>query len=411
MEWDLVRQKVLLEDSVVNLNCGSFGPTWRSAFLHAANLRSVLASAPMDFFLRLVPGELERARRSLADWVNHPWRRLFFTSNVSVAINLVAKSLLTSGFRGAVLLTDLEYGCMRWCWESLCAISGAELRVVELPRFPKDSEEIIDAFREKMTSSVKIVFFSHIISATGMILPAREICSLARNRGIVSVVDGAHGPGFLPLDIASIGANAYCANLHKWLGVPAGSAMVAFDEGLMDRLDPLVVSWGYRGYCNQPAGWDSRPLDSPDEWGGTPRLRRLEFQGTQDICQWLSTEATLQEWDSIGPDNVFSRQRKLSDYSRQEMAGKGWKAWTPESPEMHGAMTAWELPRTWNLDLVRNWLRQKYRLEVGLNRLPTGELLLRISNHFFTTQSEIDVLIRALSAPRAGLETEMWEFQ
>lgn len=407
MDWELLRQKVLLEDSVNNLNCGSFGPTWRSAHQHAAELRGRLASAPMDFFLRMVPGQLEGARKRLAAWVNHPWRSLFFTSNVSVAINLVAKSLMPPGFRGAVLLTDLEYGCMRWCWESWCANSGAELRVVDLPRFPKDPAEILDAFREKMTPSVKIVFFSHIISATGMILPAREICALARKKGIVSVVDGAHGPGQLPLDLPSIGANAYCANLHKWLGVPAGSGMVAFDDEIKDRLDPLVISWGYRGYCSQSSGLDKLPLDSPDEWGGTPRLRRLEFQGTQDVCPWLSTGAALQEWDTIGPEKIYGKQRILSDYTRQKMSGKGWKCWTPDNREMQGAMTAWELSGTWNLDVVRNWLRQKYQTEVGLNRLPTGELLLRVSNHFFTRESEIDVLIRALSAPRVELEAEM----
>ena len=410
MNWEVIRQRVLLEESVINLNCGSFGPTWKSAHHQAAELRNVLASAPMDFFLRMVPERLEGARKGLAKWVNHPWSRLFFTGNVSLAINLVAKSLMKNGFRGAVLLTNLEYGCMRWCWESFCASSGAELRVVELPKFPKSPDEILDAFCEKLTSSVKILFFSHIISATGMILPAREICAMAKDRGILSVVDGAHGPGHLNLDLASIGANAYCANLHKWLGVPAGSGMVAFDDALMERLDPLSISWGYQGYCKQPPDWNGVPLDSPDQWGGTPRLRRLEFQGTQDVCPWLATAAALVEWDAIGPEKIYSRQRFLSDYTRRVMSDKGYRSWTPEMPEMHGAMTAWELPDNWQLEAVRNWLRQKYQMEVGLNRLPNGELLLRISNHFFTRESEIDVLVRALAKPMAELDAAVGEF-
>jgi isopenicillin-N epimerase len=410
IDWAKFRERVLLDQTVINLNCGSFGPTWRSAFQKAAELRLQLASGPMDFYLRKAPALLAKARDELASWFNHPVTRLFFTSNVSVAINQVAQSLVSPDFRGAVLLTDLEYGCMRWCWESLCNRHGAELRLVQLPSAPKSKQEILDAFEKEMRGSVRILFFSHIISSTGLVLPAREICELARQRGIVTVVDGAHGPGQLPLDLRQIGAHAYCANLHKWLSAPTGGGFVAFDEDLENRLGPLVVSWGYRGYCSQTADWTAAPWDEPDEWGATPRLRKLEFQGTQDICPWLAIPAVLDEWRSIKPEIIYDRQRCLSGHTRGKLCGQPWKCWTPESPELHAAMTAWELPAVWRLEVVRKWLRVQHGVEVGLNRLPTGELLLRISNHFFTQESEIDVLAGVLSSPVGELEAEMEPF-
>lgn len=410
IDWAKSRARVLLDSKVINLNCGSFGPTWRSAFEKAAEFRLQLASGPMDFYLRKAPALLANARKELANWFNQPASRIFFTSNVSVAINQVAQSLMNPNFRGAILLTDLEYGCMRWCWESLCNRHGAELRVVKLPRVPKCEQEILDAFAKEMHGSVRILFFSHIVSSTGSVLPAEKICELARQRGIFTVVDGAHGPGQVHLDLRRLGANAYCGNLHKWLSAPTGSGFVAFDEDLANRLEPLVVSWGYRGYCSQSADWTTAPWDDPDEWGATPRLRRLEFQGTQDICPWLAIPVVLEEWRALNPECIYARQRDLSCHTRERLCGQSWKCWTPELPALHGAMTAWELPAQWRLEAVRKWLRVQHGVEVGLNRLPTGELLLRISNHFFTQESEIDFLTGLLSSPVGILETEMESF-
>lgn len=410
MNWDYFRTRVLLSPEVNNLNCGSFGPSMVRGHEFAAEQRLQLASRPMDFYLRLAPSLLAKARTELSAWINHNPTRLFFTNNVSTAINQVGRSLVGSGFRGVILTTDLEYGCIRWFWEVLANQFGAEIRTIKIPRMPEDSGEILDSFAKEMTEGVKILFFSHVISATGMVLPIEEICSLARVKGITTIVDGAHGPGQMALDLEKIRASAYCANLHKWLCSPTGGAFIAFHDELAERLEPVTISWGYSGYCLQPERKNPISQDDPDLFGSTARLRRLEFQGTQDVCPWLSVPSVLEEWREIGSDAIYARQREMSGFTRDLMTNRGLEVWTPANGKLSGAMTAWELPSEWNLEAVRNWLYYKHRIEVGLNRLPSGELLLRVSNHFFTQKSEVEQLSNVFRKSVPDLMSEVGDY-
>src|SRR5205823_11408828 len=124
---------------------------------------------------------------------------------------------------GEILLTDHEYGAMHWCWERAAQRLGLKLRTFALPILAGDPAKIVAAFRDAMTAQTRLLFFSHVLSPTGLVLPAREICALGRKRGIVTVVDGAHAPAMIPLDLHAIAADYYGANCHKWLLAPIGS--------------------------------------------------------------------------------------------------------------------------------------------------------------------------------------------
>src|SRR5262249_39111763 len=147
---------------------------------------------------------------------------------------------------GQVLMTDHEYGAMQWAWERAAARQGLTIRTFPLPITPSEPGEVVQAAEAAMTDRTRLLFFSHVLSPTGMVLPARELCAAARSRGILTVVDGAHAPAFVPLNLEEIGADFYGANCHKWLLAPTGSGFLSIGRGNEDRLEPLQVSWGWK---------------------------------------------------------------------------------------------------------------------------------------------------------------------
>src|SRR5262249_24416667 len=173
--WAQARACMMLDPSVINLNTGSFGPLPRPVFERVTELRRRLAEEPMDFLLRQLPPLLWTARTWLAAFLGAEARRLIFTVNVSAAINLVADGL-TLARPGEILLTDHEYGAMHWCWERAAQRLGLTLRTLALPVLTEDPRTIVDAFRAAMTEQTRLVFFSQVLSPTGLVLPAKEIC-------------------------------------------------------------------------------------------------------------------------------------------------------------------------------------------------------------------------------------------
>ncbi len=191
VNWSDARARMMLDPTVINLNTGSFGPLPRVVFERVTELRRRLAEEPMDFIVRQLPPLLWEARERLARFVGADPYRLVFTANVTAAVNLVASSLPLAS-PGEILLTDHEYGAMHWCWERAAQRQGLTIRTFPLPILASSPGEIVEAACAAMTERTRLFFFSHVLSPTGMVLPARELCTEARRRGIFSVVDGAH---------------------------------------------------------------------------------------------------------------------------------------------------------------------------------------------------------------------------
>jgi isopenicillin-N epimerase len=177
--WTAARAQMLLDPTVANLNTGSFGPLPRPVFERVTELRKRLAEEPMDFLLRGAPPLLWEARTRLAEFIRADPRRLVFTANVTAAINLVASSLRLES-PGEILMTDHEYGAMQWVWERVAARQGLAVRTFALPVPPDDPQEIINTATTAMSDRTRLLFFSHVLSPTGMVLPARELCAEAK---------------------------------------------------------------------------------------------------------------------------------------------------------------------------------------------------------------------------------------
>ena len=386
-DWTAARAQVPLDPTVCMLNTGSYGPTPTPVFEAVTELRRRLAAGPTDFFTRQMPSLLWDARVRTAEFLGTAPERLVFTGNVSMAINLVASGLRLNG-PGEILLTDHEYGAMQWCWERAAQRQGLTIRTFPLPTMAKDSAEIIGAAVKAMTAKTRLFFFSHVLSPTGLVLPAKELCAEARKRGIVTVVDGAHAPAMLPLNVDAVRADFYTANLHKWLLAPIGAGFLAIGAGNEDRLQPLQVSWGY--HPDRPAKFS----DERDPYGSTWRTRFLEFEGTKDVGPWLAVPAAIDFQTSLGWDAIRARMAELSSFSRAKLLPLGLKLATPDVPGMHGSLTAFELPAGLNAVKLREEL-WKRRIEIPIIERP-DRILIRVSGHFYTTEAEIERLAEVL---------------
>ncbi|MDX3853443.1 aminotransferase class V-fold PLP-dependent enzyme [Streptomyces sp. AK02-01A] len=388
-DWDSARGRMLLDPTVVNLNTGSGGPLPRRAFERVTGLRTHLAGGPMDFLLREVPPLLWKARERLAGFLGGDPHRLVLTTNVTGAVNLVASSLSLAA-PGEILLTEHEYTPMRWCWERMARRQGLELRTFRLPDLPADPGEIVDAAVAAMSPRTRLLSFSHVVSSTGLVLPARELCEEARRRGIVTVIDGAHAPAFIDLNLADIPYDFYAGSGHKWLLAPTGVGFLHIGPGHEESLEPPQVSWAY-----QPPPDTGLP-DERDRFGSTPRLRRLECEGTRDICPWLAMPESIDFQAELGHNRIRSRRRELADHARQRLTGRqGLEPATPESVALSGGMVAFRLPEGTRASELRQWLWERFRIEVAVAERPNRPLL-RVSANFYNTEAEIDHLADAL---------------
>ena len=379
--WLRQRERVCLEPGTVYLNSGSYSPLPRSVFEAVSALRSRLARSPSDFYWRAQPAALNLARQALAEYLGTTPAELLLMPNATFAVNLIAASLeLPAGTE--ILLTDLEYGAMRFVWERLAGQRGLQVRQVRLPELAEDPAEIVQAVRSALTDQTRVLFFSHVTSPTGLVLPAEALCRLAAERKIVSVVDGAHAPGMIPLDVTKVNADYYVGNCHKWLMAPTGAAFLAVRGERRQTLQPLLTSWGWE--------YDPGLADADSGWGGSYWARNLEFHGTRDSCAMMVLPEVLRFRHSLGESAIAQRVRRLVEHLRKSFEPLGYRSVTPRSAELSGSMTAFAVPQV-NAIKARDWIWQSHRIEAPFLELH-DRCLLRVSTAWFNTEEEIDRL-------------------
>jgi isopenicillin-N epimerase len=385
--WLNARKLLPLDPVKINFNAGTLSPTPLPILESVNHIRRQMATNPSDFVWRQAPLLLDNARASLADYLRCNRADLLLLPNASFGVNLVASSLrLRPG--SEILTTDHEYGAMTYCWQRLAKRDGLSIRRIELSYRSEDPAEIVDAFSRSITDETRVLFFSHVTSTTGLVLPARQICTLARQRGLLSVVDGAHAPGMIPLDLANVGADFYAGNCHKWMMAPASAGFLHVSAHRKSLLSPLITSWGHH--------YDPARAEEDSQWGGTFWQRDFEFHGTVDRCPQMVLPTCIDFRNSLGADAaVLKRAWQLSDYLRSTLTAAGLVCVTPQNSSLNGgALTAFDFPCD-DVIKARDRLWHEHHIECPITEA-AGKTFLRVSTGWFNTTDEIDRLAVAV---------------
>jgi len=377
-----------------HLNAGTLSPTPNPIFDRQTQLRVEQATVPSTFFFKRSAQLLAVARSALAQYLNCQTPDLFLLPNVTVAMNLVMQSLRFSP-GDEILTSDHEYGAMRILLDYVAARDGAIVKVIELPYRAESFDEHVAAFEVGFTTRTKAIFFCHVTSASALVLPAARLCRLARSRGVLSLIDGAHAPGLINVDLQEINADAYGANCHKWMMAPAGAGFLHVSDLIKPHLQPLIRTWGDGGY--DPARSDQ--IISDDEWAMMPRSTRLQYRieyiGVADRTAQLVLPETIALLKQIGQARIASRVADLAEYARVAVSNAGLNCASPANPELRCGMTIFDLPYGVDVASTRRQLWLEHKIMCPITQV-AGQNFLRVSTAWFNRRCEIDLLACAV---------------
>jgi isopenicillin-N epimerase len=370
-----LRTDFLLDPEIAHLNHGSFGATPRPVLERQRELRDALERDPVEFLGRRLPELLAGVRGELAAYVGvaEP-DRLVLVANATTALNAVATSLpLAPG--DEIVVTDREYGAMELLWTEIARRAGARLVVANVPLPAGGEGELVDAVWSAVTSRTRVLFFSHITSETALVLPARELCRRASETGLISVVDGAHGPGHVPLALDELGADFYAGNGHKWLCAPKGSGFLYVRDELQAELRPPVVTWG-----------------RDDDY-----VERFGWSGTDDPTAMLSLGAAIEylrknDWPAV-QERCCELARRAQTAIVEELGGGRIAVEELQAPQM----VAFEVPHG-DADALQRALRDRHRIEIPVHAVD-GRTLMRLSVAAYTSEDDCERLFEALNGP------------
>jgi isopenicillin-N epimerase len=367
-----LRGEFLLDPDVTFLNHGSFGACPRTVFERYQEWQLELERQPVLFLARRIDGLLAEAREELGTYLGADGDDLVFVPNATTGVNLAAWAVgLKAG--DEVLATGLEYGALDLAWEHVCCDFGARYVRATVPLPVSGADEIVEAVWDAVGPRTRVLFISHHTSSTAMTLPVTELCARARDAGLRTVVDGAHVPGHLPLNLRELDVDYYAGNCHKWLGAPKGAGFLYVRRELQPDIHPAVFSWGYEG-------------DDPAFVG------RHEKQGTRDPSAYLTVPSAIEWQREHGWDAVRDRCHGLARRTRNEL---GLGPLTPDSRAFFGQMVTLRLPDGTRPDLKER-LYDEHRVEIPVFERDSARFI-RASFQGYNDDADVDTLARALA--------------
>ena len=376
-----LKQHFLLDPGIHFFNHGSYGACPIPVFESYQEWQRRLERQPVLFLGREYDELLRISRSVLGVYLNSKADDLVYILNATYAVNIIARSLnLQPG--DEVLTSDHEYGACDYTWNFICGKTGA--RYIHQPvRLPASSDaEMAEQFLQGLTPRTKVIFLSHISSPTALRLPVELICQRARELGILTLVDGAHAMGQIPLDLEAIGADFYTSNCHKWAMAPKGAAFLHARSEVQALVEPLVVSWGYG---NDPQlGTGSRFIDI------------LQWTGTHDPSAALAVPAALQFMTDFHWDEVRIECHALLRQALERICElSGLPPAYPSGSDLYIQMGVAPLPAQTDLVALKRRLYDEYQIEVPMTQW-NGRKFMRISVQGYNTQADIDALLDAL---------------
>src|SRR5947207_6751787 len=278
-----VKREFLLESGVAFLHHGSFGAAPRVVLEAAGRWRQRMEANP-DLFLReILPGKLREAAAELARFIRARPDDVVFVDNATAGVNAVLRALEFRA-RDEILATTHTYGAVRQAIRYVCDRTGAKLVEAQITLPVADAGILFSAVADRLSERTRLAVLDHVSSPTGLIFPVAELAALAHARGARVLIDGAHGPGQLELDVPALGADWYVGNCHKWLFAPKGSGFLWARRDAQAGLHPPVISHGY----------------------GKGFTAEFDWTGTRDFSAWLAVPDAIEFYAEMKPARIRS---------------------------------------------------------------------------------------------------------
>jgi isopenicillin-N epimerase len=382
-----------LDPSVVFLNHGSFGSCPRAVLEFQREIQSRLERQPVQFFVRDLEGLLDQARGQLAHFLGAEADDLVFVPNATAGVNTVLRSLpFEKG--NEFLVTNQEYNACRNALNFAAERSGARVIVASVP-FPAQSlEQAVETILACVTPRTKLALLDHVSSQTGLVFPVAQIVARLAERGIETLIDGAHAPGMIPLNLRSIGAAYYAGNCHKWLCAPKGAGFLHVRRDLQNRIRPLSISHGANSLRTDRSRF----------------LLEFGWTGTWDPSPFLSVPQAMRFVGALVPGGwreVMTRNRELVLAARKILC-QTLEVESPCPDEMIGSLASFPIPDEAGVqpprsplysDPDQDRLRLEHRIEVPIIPWPAPpKRLLRISAQLYNSLPQYERLAQALAS-------------
>ncbi len=368
-----------IDPDLIFLNNGSFGAPPIIVLEKQAMFRAMAERSPISFFARDLPKLMRESANSVADFVDVSGDSIALVDNATTGVNSVVFSIAPFLKAGDILLTTSHvYGAVRQILQHYAALTGAEVVEAHVPFPLKDASEVVDAVASSLSSRVKFAVFDHITSPSGIIFPIQELVNLCKERDIPVLVDGAHAPGMVELQLKNLGADWYVGNCHKWLFAPKGCAFLYTDEKRLNTTHSTSISHGYgKGY-----------------------VAEFDFTGTKDYSSFLSAPKAIQFYiENGGFSSIAVYNHNLAREMRRILAEK-WDVEPPAPENMLGSLAALPLPAELPAietaaKMLHDELYDNHKIEVPITMLG-GRLWIRFSAQIFNEPSDYMPLASAL---------------
>ncbi len=370
--WTEMRKQFLIPADEVYLNNGTVGsspmPVLRAVFDGYNDTEKMAQSDPEDYPIWGY-GAWNEFRDPLAEFIGCTRDELALVRNATEANSFIANGLdMKPG--DEVLMTDQEHPGGEQPWNLRAKRYGIVVKKVTLPKPVPNAAAVLNLFNDAITPRTRLMFFSHIPTVTGVVLPAKELCGLARTKGILSAVDGAHVVGMMRLNLRELGCDMYSSSPHKWLQAPKGTGFLYVRDELIDRLWNTIVT----------AGWDE------------PKLRAERFQriGSSNVPALWGLRAAVQLANQIGMERIEHRHRQMADHILKEMVKRGAESWTSPDPALRCAIAAVNVAPI-QITEIENWMwkNKKIRIRGG------APSKIRLSTPYYLLRKDVDRYLAA----------------
>ncbi len=373
-----MREQFLLADDIIFLNHGSFGAIPRPVMKALQQWQEEVEKDPVYFNIWRWVEELEKVRQRLASFVGTEPSNLAFIENSTFGANTVANSL-PLGEGDQVIITDWEYGACLKAWQYYSEQKGYDIHTVQMPSVFETEEELLAPLFEAISERTKVIFISHIFSPTGVIFPVKKLASFARQQGILTVIDGAHAPGQIDLNLEELGADFYFGNCHKWMLSARGAAFLYVRKEHQHLIKPPVISWG--------TDWESpHPVRFVAE---------LEMQGTRDYTTFLTVGNALDFLQANDWQAVLLKAKKLISFFSQGLMDIFASGPLTHNLDFFGQMYAYPLPEDTDTEDLYRFLYQKNKIQVPITKV-VGRSFVRASFQSYNEQKDYEALLMAL---------------